>query len=278
MANSGNFRHVYAAGVINHPVGLSRAGAPCHGQQSANQALKSVPAAGLWPGRRARGGVCVPSLLLEPLCCPREPGWHGPQGSTALQVTGSLTPPSHAGTPLVTGVQDANPALSEARSAGEGPSWLLSPPALRMAHVERWVDAAPAPLRCRIISGHLHRRTRRGVRGCEPCRGCGGGPGRAGSCGPGPFPLCPPSIPGLPGAVPRPDTAVLPLVAAGCERGASSAAPIIRGQLFCACDGSRRAPRARCPPPTWPASPRSCIQGEGSAGGSGALTQGSQRR
>lgn len=62
MANSGNFRHVYAAGIINHPVGLSRAGAPCHGQQSANQALKAVSAAGVWPRRapRARGGHGVP--------------------------------------------------------------------------------------------------------------------------------------------------------------------------------------------------------------------------
>lgn len=30
-----------------------------------------------------------------------------------------------------------------------------------------------------------------------------------------------------------------------------------------------RAPRPRCPPPTWPASPCSCIQGEGSAAGGG---------
>lgn len=240
------------------------------------------------PAGPAEGTGCPRTL---PVPEPVGVGWQGPQGSTALQVIGSLNPPSHAGIPLVAGPQDPKAALSEGRSAGEGPSWLLSPSPLPIAHVERWVDAALALLRRQIISGHRHRRTRRGVRGCEPCRGCRGGHGRDGSCGPGPFPRCPPgtlcprAAAGLPGTAARlpAGTAVLPLPAAGRGRGASSAAPLIRGQRF---RGSRRAPRRgpraprpRCPLPPGPLPlllyPSRGISG---GGGSGALTQGSHRR
>lgn len=158
-------------------------------------------------GRTLRGhGVLRALRAAGASVLPREVGWQGPRGSAALQVIGSLNPLSHAGTPPVTALQDPNAALSEARSAGEGPSWLLSPSPLPIAHVELWVDAAPALLGCQIISGHGHRRTRRGVRGCEPCRGCRGGHGRAGSCGPGPFPLCPPGTvsPRVPRSAARP--------------------------------------------------------------------------
>lgn len=43
-----------------------------------------------------------------------------------------------------------------------GPSCCARPP-LPIAHAEQWVDAALALLRCQIISGHRHRRTRQGA-------------------------------------------------------------------------------------------------------------------
>lgn len=113
--------------------------------------------------RRVRH-VCAPTLLLEPLRRPRGSGLAGSPRKPCPAGDRKLNCSPHAGTPLVAGLQDPNPALSEGHSGGEGPSWLLSPSPLPIAHVERWVDAALALLCCQIISGHGHRRTPQGVR------------------------------------------------------------------------------------------------------------------
>lgn len=213
--------------------------------------------------QRARD-ACAPSPLLEPLRCPQggglagSPRKHCPAGDRKLNCS------PHAGTPLVAGLQDPNPALSEGRSVSEGPSWHLSPSPLPIAHVERWVDAALALLCCQIISGHHHRRTLQGVcrlrsrgvlgallGGARPCWQLGAGTLPAVPA----VPTFPPSRQPLPVAgpvavawvgcpLPPPSSPSYPPAASA---GASSGAWLIRGQQFSRL--RRIAPRAAPGPP-----------------------------
>lgn len=199
---------------------------------------------------------------LRSLCAAHgEVGWQRPQGSTALQVIGSLTaPPTLA--PLLsqvcrTQIQRYQRVTASKRGPAGSRRPLRSPSLTRsravggrgsgIALLPDFFWALPQPERWGLCWGAL--------------RGHGG----ASSWGPG---CCPPSRQPLPmasghglGRLPA-DTTILPLLPAGCERGASSRAQLIRGQLFRACDGSRcalrqgpHAPWPRCPPPTWTASP-----------------------
>lgn len=106
----------------------------------------------------AAGTFLAHSPLPEPLSCPQ--GWlAGSLGKRCPAGDRKLSGSLRAGTPLVTGLQDANPALSEGRSGRDRPSWLRSASPLPIAHAEQGVEAPPAGLRCQILPGHHRRRT-----------------------------------------------------------------------------------------------------------------------
>lgn len=160
---------------LPRPAPLPRGARPGLGvQQDPRHARAEATAA------RAPGCACAPPPAEHP-CCPRGAGLAGAPGTRCPAGDRKLNGPPRAGTPLVAGLQDPNPALSEAAAAGRGPSWLRSPSPLPIAHVERWVDAALALRCCQIISGHRRRRTLQGARGRRsrgvlgPVLGCAAG-------------------------------------------------------------------------------------------------------
>lgn len=166
------------------------------------------------------------SPLPEPLSCPQ--GWlAGSLGKRCPAGDRKLSGSLRAGTPLVTGLQDANPALSEGRSGRDRPSWLRSASPLPIAHAEQGVEAPPAGLRCQILPGHHRRRTPQTAGRLQSWaggqnRGTEWAEGRqVGGC-------C-------------------------CPRHMWCVTRLVRGHLWSASDGSRRAQPPGCPPPAWPA-------------------------
>lgn len=221
----------------NRSASLSRAGAPCHEQQSANQALNvgaAVPTAestrggtrfvlGQGPGTGGRGhasagaGTCVvlpapswPSPHFQsPSPARREVGWQGPWGSTAPQVIGSLAAPC-ALAPLLSQVYRTQiQRYQRATAAGTGPAGcdqpLLSPSLTRSSGWKRFWLCCAARFFLGITADR-HRRQRAGCRagaGWGAQRGHGVGHGQAGW-----WVLLPPAA-----------------------RGASPGARLVRGQL-----------------------------------------------
>lgn len=252
------------------------------------------PAAG--PVSRSGGGHASTGsgMHVHPPCfwslsaaC-REVGWQGAQGSAALQVIGSLTaPPTLA--PLLSQVCRTQIQRYQRATAAErgpaGSSHPLCSPSLTWSGgwTWRWLCFAARLFLGIATDGRCRERAgcRAGAcwelcwgaqRGARRCRQLGAGtlpavltvPACLPACLPGSLSPSPaPLLPGGHGVGRLPaDTAILPLLPTGCERGASSGARLIRGQLFCACDGSHRAlcqgphaPWPRCPPPAWTASP-----------------------
>lgn len=224
----------------------------------------------LQPGRdprRARGALPA----LSPLCCPGRrlagsPRKHCPAGDRKLNSPLARWHPSCH--------RSAGPKSSVIRGPQCRRGAQLAPAALSlpMAHVERWVDAALPLLRCQIISGHRHRRTRRGVRavpgvprGARPCRQL-----RAGT-----FPAVPSRPHGCRGSAARCHRRPpLPRrrLRARCviRRSANSGATILRLPRITAMQRrGPRAPRLRAPLPPGPLPPCLLYPRRGISGGRG---------